>query len=156
TGAALWILILRAGSLGFSSFGTVMPIAPPRLLPNAVLMVQTHIEPNRRVERAILIEAQPGQFLVKDFPDCFAEISVSNAPIGNRPANPMNELPHRRLSFGRTLLAIKIFRHHHFGRQLRPRFWRLHVLLLENYLAAIVANFRGSIFPFELIERRNS
>jgi hypothetical protein len=38
-----------------------------RAFADAVLMIQPDVEPDRRIERAVLVQAQPGQFVVKSF-----------------------------------------------------------------------------------------
>src|SRR5262249_32979394 len=78
--------------------------------------------------------------------------AISNAPIRNSPANAMNELAHRGLPLGSTLLTVEIFRDHHLGSQQRPGLRHLDIFLLENDIPGVVGDFSGAPLPFDLIE----
>ena len=92
------------------------------------------------------------QLVIKHLALGLAEIAVLDAPIGNRAANPVDELAHGGLPFRRALLAVKIFRNHDFGGQHRPGLGHLDVLLLEDDLAGIVGDLGGAPFPFHLVK----
>ena len=124
-------------------------------------MMQTDIEPNRRVERAMLIHAKPGQLIVKNFRRLFVrKITIRDSPIGDRPRDAMHQLPHRSFAAAFVRIravgdvAVKIFRDRNLRRERAPRFWHLDVLLLEDDLTAVVCDFRRPFFPFDLLERR--
>ena len=101
-GAALRIFVLGGGALDLARLAAVKPVALAGVFADAVLMKQPHVEPDRRVERAVLVQAQPGQFLVENLAVRLAEIAVRDAPIRNRPGNAMNELAHRGLALRRV------------------------------------------------------
>ena len=107
--AALWIFVLRRSTLSFAGCAVVKPVAFAGFFADAVFMKQSDIEPNRRIERAELVHAEPGQFIVKNLAVFFAEIAVGNSPIRNRPRNAMNQLTNRSFALGSVLLAVKIF-----------------------------------------------
>ena len=125
-------------------------------------MIQAHVEPYRRVERAVLVYTKPGQFVVKNLRSFrVREITIRNSTIGNRARNPMDQLPHRSFSpaFMRIGavgdVAIEIFRDRYLGRERAPVFRHFDVLLLEDHLAAVVGDLRCAPFPFDLIKGRN-
>ncbi len=72
-------------------------------------MIQTDVEPHRRIERAVLVQAQPGQFFVKNFPVRLAEITVRDAPVRNGARDAVDELAHGSFALGSMLLTVKIF-----------------------------------------------
>ena len=109
TGAALRIFILRAGALGLVRLAIVKPIAAPGIFPDAILMIQSHVEPDGRIEGAILVHTQPGQIIAEYFPVGLRKVPVLHAPIRDRPANALDELAHRGFAFGCVLFAIEIF-----------------------------------------------
>jgi hypothetical protein len=123
------------------------------LIADLVLMIKADIEPDGRIEGAILIDAQPGQFIVKNLPFGLVEIAVAHAPIGDGPADAMDQLADGRFPFAGVLLAVKVFRDHHFGGQEGPGFGHLDIFLFENDLAAVIGDFGRAFLPFDLIER---
>src|SRR5207245_4989707 len=85
--------------LRFASLAIVKIIAGTRTLAHAVLMIQTNVEPDWRVKRAVLVQAKPGQFIVKNFRSFrIREVTICYSPIGDRPRDPMNQLSHRSFS----------------------------------------------------------
>jgi len=60
------------------------------------------------------------------------------------------------LALRSTDLPAKIFRNHDVGRLLRPELRNLDVALLEDDLAALVADDGGAKLPFDLVERIDS
>ena len=126
-------------------------------------MIQADVEPDRRIERAVLVQAQPGQFIVKNFRSFrIREVAVRQSPVGNRARDAVNQLPHR--SFSSALIwigavrdvAVKIFRDSYFGRQRAPAFRDFDVLLLKDDFATVIGDFGGAPFPFNLIKWGNS
>ena len=62
-------------------------------------MIQAYIEPDRRIKCTVLVQTQPGQFIVENFGSfLIREIPIRHSPVGNRARNPMNELAHRSFS----------------------------------------------------------
>ena len=55
-------------------------------------MIKPDIEPDRGIESAILVQAQPGELVVEDLTVFFAEISILDTPVGDGSTNTMNEL----------------------------------------------------------------
>src|SRR4030095_15900932 len=66
TRASLRILVLRRGSVRFSGLTIVKISAGPGAFAHAILMIQADVEPDRRIERTVLVQAQPGQLIVKN------------------------------------------------------------------------------------------
>ena len=137
-----------------------MPCA--RALADAVLVIEPDVEPHRRVERAVLVHAEPGQLVVESlgrFRVC--EIAVLDAPVGDRAGDAVDELAHR--SFASALVrigavgdvAVEILRDGDLRGELAPALRHLDVFLLEDHLAAVVGDFRGAAFPFDLVEWRD-
>ncbi len=61
---------------------------------DAVLLMQSDVEPYRAVEGAILMQTKPGEFIVEAFAIFVGgEIMLLGAPIGNGARDAMNELP---------------------------------------------------------------
>src|SRR5207248_140497 len=162
-GASLRVFILRPRALGFASLAIVKIISGATVLADTVLMIQTNIEPNRRIKRAMLVRAQPRQIIIEDLGSLFIrEVAICYSPIGDRSRHAVNQLPHRRFSSAIVRIspvrniAIEIFRDGNLRRQLAPAFWHLDVFLLKNHLSAIIGDFCRALFPFDLIKRRDS
>ena len=115
-------------------------------------MVKADVEPDRRIERAVLVEAKPSQFIVEDFAVGGVEIAVGDAPIGDGAADAVDQLAHRGFALGRMLFAVKILRHDDFGGQHGPGLRHFDVFLLEDDFAAVVGDFGGAAVPFDLVE----
>ena len=97
TGTALRIFILGRGAIGRSRLAIVKVIAFARAVADPVLLIKTDVEPDRRIECAVLIEAKPGQLIVKKVRHLrIGEIAVEQSPICDGARNPMNQLPDRR------------------------------------------------------------
>src|SRR5205085_6023172 len=90
TSAALRIFVLGRPALGLTGLAVIEPITSAGFIPDAIFVVQAHIEPYRRIKRAILVYTQPSQFVAKYFTLRFAKVTVFNTPIGNGPAYPVN------------------------------------------------------------------
>jgi hypothetical protein len=107
--AALGIFVLGGGALGLMCLAVIKPITLAGIFSNAVLTEQTNIEPYRRVECAVLVDAQPGQFIEKYFAVRFAEVTILYTPVRNRTADAMNELADGGFALLCFQFAIKIF-----------------------------------------------
>src|SRR5258706_6111590 len=101
--ASLRIFILRIGALGLAELAIIVPIAFRGIFSHAVLVVEAAVEPDRRIEGAILVDTQPGQLLIEHFPIFLAEVAILYSPISNRAADAVNELANPRLAFGGVL-----------------------------------------------------
>ena len=116
-------------------------------------MEQPDIEPDWRIERSMLVDAQPSQFIEVDLAIFLAEIAIPNTPIRDGSANAMNKLADGGFPLRGVLLPVKVFGYHDLGGQERPRLGHLDVLLLEDHLAVVVGDFGHPLFPFDLVER---
>ena len=116
-------------------------------------MEQAHVKPHRRIECAVLVEAEPSQFFIENFTVRLAEITVLDTPIRDSAADAMDELADGGFALGGVLFTVKIFGDDNFRGEHRPRLRHLDIFLLENDLAAVVGDFRGAFFPFDLVER---
>ena len=159
-GAALRVLVLCGGPLRVAGLAVVKIIALARALAYPVLVVQPDIEPDRGVERAVLVDAEPGEVVVKDRRVLLGgEIAVGLAPIGDGTGDAIHQLADG--GFPAVLpgvgavgdVAVKIFRDRDLRRQLAPGLRHFDVLLLEDHLSAVIGDFRGSPVPFDLIKR---
>src|SRR5690348_5570475 len=123
------------------------------MLADAVLMIQSDVEPDRRIERAVLVQTEPGQLVVENLAVGFAEITILYTPIRNGPGDAVDELAHGGFALGGVLLAIKVLRDDDLRGQQRPRLRHLDVFLFENHLAGIIGDFGSATVPFDLVER---
>src|SRR5262245_35929572 len=89
-GAALRVFVLSFGPFGSSGLGTVIPVTSRRIVTYTVLVIESHVEPHGRIERAILIEAKPRQLIVKNLALLLAEVTVADAPVRNRSADSVD------------------------------------------------------------------
>ena len=143
-------------------FAIVEIIARACVFPDAVLVIEPDVEPDRAVEGAVLIGAKPGQFVVEDF-GCFrvGEITVGEAAIGDRAGDAMDQLPNGGFAtaFMRVGavgdVAVEVFGNRDFGCERAPVFWDLDFFLFENNLAAVVGDLRRPALPFQLLKRRH-
>jgi len=118
-----------------------------------ILVVEPDIEPDRRVEGPILVQAQPRHLIIKNLALGPGKITVLDPPIRDSAADAVDELAHRSFPFRGALFAIEILRDDHRGRQQGPRLGHLDILLPENHLAAVVGDFRRPPLPLNLVER---
>jgi len=115
-----------------------------------VLVIQAHVEPHGRIERAVLVQAQPRQLAIKPLAVGLAgKIPVLPAPVGDRSRHAMNQLPHAPLPLPRAVLAVEVLADDHVRRQLAPRSRNLAVGLLEQDVAVFVLDRRRTQLPFD-------
>src|SRR5262249_20089202 len=119
----------------------------------AVAVEQTHVEPDRRVERTVLVQTERSELVVEPFGvfRC-GEIPVSAPPVGNRPCDPVDELADARLSFRRVELAVEVFTGHDVSSELAPSPGNLAAGLLEDRPTALVLDLRSAELPVHLVE----
>src|SRR4029079_8449693 len=120
-GAALRVFVLRSGAFRFARLAIVKIISRTRAFADGVLMIQPYVEPNRRIEGAVLVQAQPGKLVIKSFGGLgICEVIIRDSTISERAGDPVNELPHRSFSsaFVRVgpvgNVAVEILRHGDF------------------------------------------
>ena len=163
TGGGLWILVLRRRPLRLSCIAIEKVVPLPTPFPNPVLMIEPHVEPDRAVECAMLIQAEPGQIVVKDLRRAiFRKVTVSQPPIRDRSRHSMHQLTNRALATALARIrairdvAIEIFRHRDLCRQRTPGFRDLNILLTKDHLPAVIRDLGGATLPFDLIKGRNA
>jgi hypothetical protein len=121
---------------------------------DAVLMVKAHVEPDWRIERAVLMNTEPGQLAVEPLAVfCGGEVTVFHAPVGNCPRYTMDKLPDALLALGRAVFAVKIFADDDVCRQLAPVFGHFAIGLLEENFACFSLDNGGSLVPLDRLER---
>ena len=132
--------------------GIPMPIALRAL--DAVLMKQPDVEPHRAVERPVLVQREPGELAIESLAvGGRGEIAVLHAPIGDRAADAMDQLPDAALALRRVDLAVEIFADDDIRRQLAPRLGDFAIGLLEEHLARFAFDRGGAEIPFDGVER---
>src|SRR4030095_15415077 len=97
-GRGLRVFILRGGALGPPGPSVEIPIAPVTGLPDPVLMMKPDVEPDGRIERPILVHAEPSQFVVENLAVRLGEIAILDSPVGDCPSHAVDQLPHRTLA----------------------------------------------------------
>ena len=161
-GAALRVFVLGPGALGFAGARIVEVVALPSAGAHAVLVPEADVEPHGRVEGAVLIHAQPREFVVESFGALLVgEIAVLDAAIGDRACHAMDELfdglrsrpPFRVGAVGDV--AVEIFRDGDLRGQGAPGLGYLDVFLFEDRLARIVGDLRSAKLPLDFVKRRN-
>ena len=81
------------------------------------------------------------------------EILLRTPPGRDRVHDPADQLLDAALAPGRPQLSPEILRDDDVGRLLRPRLRDLHVALLEDDLATLVADDSGTQLPLDFVER---
>ena len=142
--------VLRLGDLAL--LGIPVPVAHGAL--DAVLVEQADIEPDRRIERGVLMNAEPRQVAVEILGvGGRGEIAVLQAPIGDGAADAVDKLPHAPLPLRRAVFAVKIFIDYDVRCQLAPKYRNLAVFLFEKNLAAFALDGGRPRFPLNRIKR---
>ena len=93
-----------------------------------VAVEQPDVEPDRRVERAVLVQAEGRQLVVEPLGVLVGgEVAVFLAPVGDRPGHAVDQLADRvlALTVRRAAVAagdvpVEVLAGHHVGRQLAP------------------------------------
>ena len=81
------------------------------------------------------------------------EIAVLLAPLGDGVHHALHKLRNTGLALGRPEFAMEILGGDDVGGGLRPVDGRLHIALLEDDVALIVADGGGAGFPLDLVVR---
>ncbi len=163
TGTRLRIVVLAGSALRLAGILVPVPAAFAAAVAHAVLMMEPYIEPNRRVEGTVLVQAQPGEILIEIFrARLVGEIAVLQPPVGDGAGDAVDELPHRLLPAALAGIGalggvtVEIFGNGDLGGQFAPGFGDLDVFLAEQRFAAVIGNFRRAVVPLDLIERRHA
>ena len=151
-GAALWIFV---GIVGHHH--VVLRLIPPpvaRRSLHAVLVIEPDVEPDRRVERTMLVDAEPGKVAVEVLAVLLGlEIAVGGAPVGDRAGDAMHELLDGVLPLGSVDLAVEVLANDHVGGQLAPGGGNLAGRLLEEHLAVLPLDRGRPQLPLRRVKR---
>ena len=104
------------------------------------MVEEPHVEPDRRVERAVLVQAKRRQLVVEPLGVLGrGEIAVFLAPIGDRAGHAVDQLANRILALARRRAAVaaghvtvKVLADDHVGGELAPAPRDLAIDLLED------------------------
>ena len=151
-GTALGIFV---GVVGYHDIALgLIPAPVARGALHAVLVEQTDVEPDGRIERTVLVHAEPGEIAVEVLAVLpRLEVAVGDAPVGDRTGDAVHELLHRVLALGRVDFTVKILADHDVGRQLAPGGGNLTRRLLEEHLAVLPLDGGRAELPFGGVER---
>ena len=149
----MWILVRVFGLFDLTCFYVVSPIAFGSN--HVVLLIETDIEPNWRIEGTVLVQTKPAQVSVEVFAILRRiEVSICDAPIGNRTRHPMDQLTNRELAFlNIRRIAVKVLADDNVGGQLTPARWDLAIGLFKENFAAFILDGGASRFPLNGIKR---
>ncbi len=137
-------------------FGVPTPVALRAL--NAVLVVQSHVEPNRTVKRTVLVQTQPSQIAIEIL-TVFGRVKVpiGQAPIRDGSRYTVNQLTNTALAFTCVVgIAVEILGDDHISRQLTPVCWNLAIILLEQGVTTFVLDRCTAQIPLAGGERGSS
>ena len=141
-GILVWILRLH----DFACDRIPAPVA--FISHDAVLMVEAHVEPDGRVERAMLMQAEPSQVAVEPLAVGGAgEVAVFETPIGDRAGHPVDQLADAVLPLLGADFAVEVFAADDVGRKLRPERGDFAIGLLEQHFAILTFDGRRADFP---------
>ena len=117
-------------------------------------MKKADVEPDRRIEGAVLMDAEPGQIAVEVFAILSGlEVAIGDAPVGDRAGHSVHKLFDRMLPLRGVDLPVEILADHDVGGQLAPCRGDLTGRLLKQRLAIFTLDHGGSKLPFGGIER---
>ena len=117
-------------------------------------LLEAAVEPDRAVERGLLIDEQVLQLVAEGLQRVVAgEVLLRPRPAGDGVDDAADELLDAALALGRADLAAEILGDDDVGRLLRPELRDLDVALLEDDLALLVADHRRADLPLDLVER---
>ncbi len=117
---------------------------------HAVLLTKTYVEPNGRIECAMLVKKQPREIAIKSLAILVRiEVTIRHSPIRDRSRNAIDQLANAVFALiGLLRIAIEIFAHHDIGGQLTPCLRNLAVGLFEQGIAALIFDRCAALFPF--------
>jgi len=151
TGRGLRIFVTVGTGDGFGLM--VIPVVIVGAAVDMVNIIEPYVEPDRGIEGAVLIDAQPGEFAIENLRILFGEeIAVSQAAIGNGAADPMNELLDGVFPPAGVDIAVKVLADNDLGGQLAPGQRYFDIILFKNGFAGLVGNFGLAGFPFDFFE----
>ena len=130
-------------------------------VPDAVQGAEPDVEPHRRVERAVLAGAEPGELVIERLGvGVRREVALVSAPVGDGPRDAVDELLEAVLAValgGRAVplldVAVEVLRRDDVDRQRAERVGELDGLLLEDGLAGEVLDRGVAGGPGDAVER---
>ena len=121
------------------------------------MLLEADVEPDRAVERRLLIDEQVLQVVAERLQIVVArEVLLLLRPVGNRVDDAADELLDAALALGRADRAAEILGNDDVGRLLRPEPRDFDVALLEDNRTLLIADDRRAHVPFNLVERDRS
>ena len=110
------------------------------------------VEPDRRVERQLLVDDQVGQLGLEGAQVLFrGEVVLVLRPAGDGVDYAVDQLTDAGLALGRAQVAAEVLADDDVGGELAPERRDLDVLLLEDADALLVADARGPGLPRDLV-----
>ena len=153
----------RLVSAGGPDDGAGLFIPPPVVgwPGDPVTVIQPDVEPDRRIERAVLVHAQGRQLIVEPLAILDGgEVAIGSPPVGNRPRHAVDELANRVLALplqGTAVaaghVAVEVLAGDHVGGELAPAAGNLAIRLLEDRPPTLVLDFRGPEVPLDAVKR---
>ena len=127
---------------------------------HAVLVVQADVEPDGRVEGAILVDAKPRQLVIERVGVLLrGEVALLLPPVGDGARDAVDELLEAVLALavgGRAValldVAVEVLARDDVDRQRAPAFGELDVGLLEDGLARVVLDRGRAALPGDRVE----
>ena len=143
-GRALRILVRVLRLLDVVGLRVPVPVALRAL--DAVLVVQADVEPDGRIERPVLVQAEPGQVAIEPLAVLGrGEVAVFACPsrrsCGRRDGSTAARCSRARGVFD---FAVEVLADHDVGGQLAPRGGNFAVGLLEQHLAPFALDGGGA------------
>ena len=116
--------------------------------------MKTDVEPHRRIERSMLVQAQPGQITVEVL-GVFrtGKITTVGAPICNGATDTVNQLTYARFAFRLANFPKKVLAHDDVGRQLAPLGRDFAIRLFEQHTPILILDGSTAQFPGNRIKR---
>ena len=160
-GAGLRVFVLGGSALGFARQAIVEIIALTGVLADAVLLGEADVEPHGAVEGTVLVEAEPGQVIVKGLgAGLVGKVTVGLAEVGDGAGDAVDELADGGFASAFVWVgaigdvAVEIFRDGDLGGERTPAAGDFHVFLFEDDLARIVIDLGRALVPFHVVEGR--
>ena len=116
------------------------------------LRLDADVEPDRRVERHLLVDDQVGQLRLEGLEVLVGrEVVLGLRPGGDRVDDAVDQLADAGLALRRAEVAAEVLADDDVGGELAPEVGDLDVLLLEDALARLVGDAGGPVLPGDLV-----
>ena len=120
---------------------------------DAVLVVEADVEPDGRVEGAMLVKAEPRQVAVKTLAIFGgSEVAVLETPVGDRADDAVDQLADAVLALIGADFAVEVLAADDIGGKLRPERGNLAVGLLEQHFPVFAFDGGAADFPVDGVE----